>query len=46
VKQLAGAKVEKRAPALSLEQYPFLPRADVRTTKAADYMALINRSAA
>jgi hypothetical protein len=46
VKQLAVAKVEKRAPALSLEQYPFLPRADVRTTKAADYMALINRSAA
>jgi hypothetical protein len=46
VKQLAVAKVEKRASALSLEQYPFLPRADVRTTKAADYMTLINRSAA
>jgi transposase len=46
VKQLAVAKVEKRAPALSLEQYPFLPRADVRTTRAADYMALIDRSAA
>ncbi|MBU6373920.1 MAG: IS21 family transposase [Alphaproteobacteria bacterium] len=46
VKQLAVAKVEKRAPALSLEQYPFLPRADVRTTRASDYMALINRSAA
>jgi hypothetical protein len=46
VKQLAVAKVEKRAPARSLEQYPFLPRTKVRTTKAADYMALVNRSAA
>ncbi len=46
IKQLAVAKVEKRAPALSLERYPFLPRADVRMTKAADYAALTSRSAA
>ena len=46
VKQLAVAKVEKRAPALSLERYPFLPKTDVRTTRAADYMTLISRSAA
>jgi transposase len=46
VKQLTVAKVEKRAPALSLERYPFLPKADVRATKAADYMTLVTRDAA
>jgi transposase len=40
VKQLVAARIERRTIKLDLEAYPHLPRAEVHTTKAADYMAL------
>jgi hypothetical protein len=46
VKQLVIAKVERRPAKLDLGDYPYLPTANVKTTSAADYMALIFGSAA
>ena len=46
VKQLVIAKVERRPAKLDLGEYPYLPTANVKTTSAADYMALISGSAA
>ena len=46
VKQLVVARIERRPPRLDLEAYPHLPRANVRMTRALDYAALIERSAA
>ncbi len=46
VKQLTLARIERRAVKLDLTAYPHLPRAEVRTTKAADYLALTSRRAA
>jgi hypothetical protein len=40
VKQLVIARIERGAIKLDLDAYPHLPRAEVKTTKAADYMAL------
>ena len=45
VKQLVIAKVEHRPAKLDLGDYPYLPAAHVRTTSAADYMALVSGSA-
>jgi transposase len=41
VKHLLLCWLEQRPPRLDLENYPHLPLAQVRTTQAADYMALL-----
>jgi transposase len=46
VKQLVLARIERRPARLDLTRYPYLPTAEVRTTAAADYAALLSRSAA
>src|SRR3954469_21421792 len=46
VKQLVLARIERRPARLDLARYPYLPTAEVRTTVAADYAALLSRSAA
>ncbi len=38
--------MEKRPPKLDLEIYPYLPRANVGTTRAASYMSLMPGNAA
>jgi hypothetical protein len=45
VKQLVITKVERR-PARRLDDYPYLPVANVKTTSAADYAALVSGRAA
>ena len=42
VKHLLLCRIERRAPRLDLENYPHLPLAEVQTTQAADYMALLS----
>jgi hypothetical protein len=44
VKQLVLARIERRPARLDLARYPYLPTAEVRTTVAADYAALLSRS--
>jgi len=44
VKQLAIAKVERRPAKSDLGDYPYLPAANVETTSAADYLALVSGS--
>ena len=46
VKQLAIARIERRTIKLDLTTYPHLPRAEVKTTRAADYLALTSARAA
>ena len=46
VKQLVIAKVERRPAHLDLRDYPYLPAPNVKTTSAADYMALVSGRAA
>lgn len=46
VKQLVLCRIERRPPRLDLSAYPHLPKADVRTTRAADYDALVQEQAA
>ena len=46
VKQLVLARIERRPARLDIARYPYLPAAEVRTTTAADYAALLSRSAA
>jgi len=46
VKQLVLARIERRTIKLDLAAYPHLPRADVRATRAADYLALTTARAA
>jgi hypothetical protein len=46
VKQLVLARVERRPARLDLARYPYLPAAQVKTTAAADYAALLSRNAA
>jgi transposase len=46
VKQFVLARVERRPARLDLTRYPYLPTTEVRTTAAADYAALLSRSAA
>ena len=41
VKHLVLCRIERRPPKLDLEVYPYLPRANVRTTSAKSYMALL-----
>ena len=45
VKQLVLCRIECRPPRLDLSAYPHLPRAHVRTTRAADYAALMQGQA-
>lgn len=46
VKQIALARIERRPGQLDLSAYPHLPKMDVRTTRAADYAALVPELAA
>jgi hypothetical protein len=46
VKQLVIAKVERRPAKLDPGDFPYLPAANVKTTSAADYMALVSGRAA
>ena len=46
VKHLALCRVEKRAPKLDLDAYPYLPKANVAKTSAAGYMCLLSEDAA
>jgi hypothetical protein len=41
VKHLLLCQIEQRPPRLDLENYPHLPPAQVRTTQASEYMALL-----
>jgi len=41
VKQIALARIERRPARLNLAAYPHLPKMDVKTTRAADYAALV-----
>jgi hypothetical protein len=45
VKHLVLCHVEKRPPRLDLDVYPYLPRANVETTRAASYMAFMSEAA-
>ena len=42
VKHLLLCRIERRPPRLDLENYPHLPLAEVQTTQASDYMALLS----
>jgi len=46
VKHLMLCRIERRPPRLDLDIYPYLPRAQVETTKAASYMSLMSGAAA
>jgi transposase len=46
VKQLILCRIEKRPPRLDLAAYPYLPKAAVQATRAADYTALLDQEAA
>lgn len=41
VKQLTLCAIERRPPRLNLECYPYLPKADVMTTKTSSYLILV-----
>ncbi len=43
VRHLVLCRIERRPPRLDLDHWPHLPLATVRTTPAADYMALLSR---
>jgi transposase len=45
VKHLLLGRIERRPPRLDLENYPHLPLAEVQTTQATDYMALLSTQA-
>ena len=46
VKLIALARIERRPPRLDLAAYPHLPKLQVKTTRAADYAALVPELAA
>ncbi|MGB9107085.1 MAG: IS21 family transposase [Telluria sp.] len=46
VRHLVLCRIERRPPRLDLDQWPHLPLATVKTTQAADYMALLSRHTA
>ena len=46
VKQLILCRIERRPPRLDLAAYPHLPKANVETTRTADYAALLEGVAA
>jgi hypothetical protein len=41
VRHLLLCRIERRPPQLDMENYPHLPMAQVRTTRAADYVSLL-----
>ena len=45
VKHLVLCRIEKRPPKLDMDVYPYLPKANVETTKAIAYMALLGEEA-
>ncbi len=45
VKHLVLCRIERRPPRLDLDVYPYLPRARVATTVAANYMSLLGGGA-
>jgi len=45
VKHLVLCRIEKRPPKLDLDVYPYLPKANVETTKAGSYMSLLEVAA-
>ncbi len=45
VKHLLLCRIERRPPRLDMGNYPHLPMAEVRTTQASDYMALLEGAA-
>lgn len=46
VKHLLLCHIERKPPRLNLDVYPYLPRAEVKTTVANDYLVLLQREAA
>jgi hypothetical protein len=46
VKHLVLCRIERRPPRLDLEIYPYLPRAQVATTSARAYLALLGEGRA
>jgi hypothetical protein len=42
VRHLLLCRIERRPPRLDLANWPHLPMANVRTTQAVDYMALLD----
>lgn len=46
VRQIVLARIEQRPAKLDLSAYPYLPGTEVRTTRAADYTALLQEQAA
>jgi hypothetical protein len=46
VRHLLLCRIERRPPRLDLQNWPHLPAANVRTTQAADYMALLSSAVA
>jgi stage V sporulation protein SpoVS len=46
VKLIALARIERRPARLDLAAYPHLPKMDVKTTRTADYAALVSGLAA
>jgi hypothetical protein len=46
VKQLILCQIERRPPRLDRSAYPYLPKANVGTTRASDYAALLQGAAA
>lgn len=45
VKHLVLCRVEKRPPRLDLDFYPYLPKANVGTTRQSSYMSLMGGAA-
>ena len=45
VKHLLLCLIERRPPRLNLLAYPYLPRAEVKTTEASAYMGLLTGAA-
>ena len=46
VKHLVLCRVEKRPPRLDLDFYPYLPKANVGTTRPSSYMSLMGGATA
>jgi hypothetical protein len=46
VRHLLLCRIERRPPRLDLQNWPHLPLTSVRTTQAADYMALLSSAVA
>ncbi|MCP4381632.1 MAG: hypothetical protein GY798_09500 [Hyphomicrobiales bacterium] len=44
VKHLVLCRIDKRPPRLDLELYPYLPKAEVTTTRPVAYMSLLGRT--